>query len=599
MENLDQKHNSVTGRQSSRRGALGLHDATSSLNKSGHRGKLGYRGISSGTERLVVFNVGNLTIRQAWGELGAMLQPEALTNVVKITRVTTMNRPIRFDMWVKGVLADNLKRTIRNKTVLRTPYFCRVMRDHMLKPVKALGKWRVDLYKAWRDRKGTRRPNIAEKPDVWHDGIATFNLNGFPSKKEDLCRFLEKGQVSVCAIQETLVSERNYPIRCEGYTVYTQHWAEGFRGQAVLVKNHLTSYEVGRVEGVYIHVKINGIHQMANPLHVIAVYLPSGGAERGRKTTIILDLLVLHRKITLADPEASVVILGDWNYEGHLLDVKLRTMETGLSRLPVRGSPLTRFPKMGRPTSIDHIVCNINGMLLLRHARVHRECGISDHRPLVAQFRVKPGKPGVPIERWTYDTQMMKRYAREVVNSNRWNVLPVEECEPQDESLEGLTTHFTSTMTDVTKEHGALRMTVNGKLRFPKKLKSLWRKRDMVAKKIAKMASKDGQPSQKLLKQWKGIQDTYKKAHNQWKMHQQYKVVGRTCQDIRGCDYKALWNRITRKIAHGGQISGVQPVRNKQGKLCVTNEDIMDAIAEHYDDLANADPGNSQDSEYW
>ncbi|KAG1733758.1 hypothetical protein EDB19DRAFT_1830871 [Suillus lakei] len=43
----------------------------------------------------------------------------------------------------------------------------------------------------------------------------------------------------------------------------------------------------------------------------------------------------------------------------------------------------------------------------------------------------------------------------------------------------------------------------------------------------------------------------------------------------------------------------LQPIWNLDGVLCVTTKDILEVITDHYDRLANADPGPSQDPIHW
>ncbi|KAG1717183.1 hypothetical protein EDB19DRAFT_1923902 [Suillus lakei] len=76
-------------------------------------------------------------------------------------------------------------------------------------------------------------------------------------------------------------------------------------------------------------------------------------------------------------------------------------------------------------------------------------------------------------------------------------------------------------------------------------------------------------------------------------------IIKYTCRDIQACNYKKVWAQLKLKIEHNGASEALQPIRNKDGVLCITTKDILEAIADHYDRLANTDPGPSQDPVHW
>jgi exonuclease III len=530
-----------------------------------------------------------------------MLQPEVYKSIVSVKRVNPTNRTPRLDLVISGSAAAGLKRTIKDKTSERTPYFCRLMRQLYGKAykAKALSKWRIDLYKDWRDREVNPHPVQAlHVPISWKDSFATMNLNGWKSKQEALVDYLIETGITVCAIQETLVSERAYPIKVEGYRVYTQPWTKEFRGQALLVHNHLMSYQVSSSKGKYIHVKVNGIEGANTPVHVIAVYMPSGGNYRESRSTALKELLALNKKILDGDPRAPILMLGDWNLSVEDLRKRLKTELTGLKVLPTRGSPLSRFPVNGKPQAIDHMVGNDRYIALVRKPRVERNMGLSDHRPLVTTVRAKPKVERAPTVKWSYNTQTIKRYAREIVSSNKWNLLEVEEYE-SNERLDKMAESFSNTVDEQLRHYAAKRQSGGGALKLPRKLKELVKRRNKLADKLAAEVTKKGDPSTRIVKQFMKAQKAYREAHKKWRHKQDHKIIGYTSSDIVRCDYKSVWNRVTRKIKHDGMSGSAQPVKDKNGKLCVTNDEILDAIAEHYDSLANADPGESQNEEHW
>ncbi|KAF9219909.1 hypothetical protein BS17DRAFT_797877 [Gyrodon lividus] len=264
-------------------------------------------------------------------------------------------------MQVTKEISSGLKRTIGAMTRLRTPKFARIARELMIEDARwhsrPLSMWRIDLWKSWRDRHSMARPPVLAVPHKnWRHHIATLNVNGLAKKRLDVIDLLGKEQISICALQETLVSSRAFPVQIPGYISYTQHWGDGFRGQTLLIKSNLSSYEVGREAQLYIHIKVSGLPRMTQPVHVIAVYLPSGGAYRRQRTELLGKLLALNRRILDATPGAPVIFLGDWNMDKNELDQKLQTPTTGLRIYKPVGSALTRFPVRGFSRDIDHMV---------------------------------------------------------------------------------------------------------------------------------------------------------------------------------------------------------------------------------------------------
>lgn len=551
----------------------------------------------------MIFNVGSISVADAWKELNELLNPEVRKGIKSLQKVRPKNRTPRLDLTVTMDVASVLKRTVRSMTERRTAKFVRAIRELMVDNAewrtRPVGLWRIDLWKAWRDRPTVARaPALAVPQSHWRDHVATLNVNGLAKKQLEALEFMTTQQISICALQETLISSRASPVRMQGYRSYTQHWGDGFRGQMLLVREHLSSYEVGREAQLYIHIKVSGLPGVAKPLHVIAVYMPSGGLYRGERTQRIKKVLALNRKILDENPGAPVMVLGDWNMTPQELGAKLETDLTGLRILRPVGSALSRFPTRGRPGAIDHMVVSAGAQAILRRPRINRRIGVSDHRPLIATMRAVVRDDAPQALQWRYDTYAIKRFARELVHSNKWNVLDVEEASDNDQ-LNQDTASFVRTLDQVTRSLGMKKLKVPGKPKFPKKLVTLLKARNGAADKLARSVLKGTEPTSGQRKKFLYHQRRFAKARDAWKVRNESMVIDYTCRDIQACDYKKVWARIKQKIEHDGASEALQPVRNRQGDLCVTTEDILEAIADHYDQLANSDVGPSQDATHW
>ncbi|EDR11036.1 uncharacterized protein LACBIDRAFT_324509 [Laccaria bicolor S238N-H82] len=290
-------------------------------------------------------------------------------------RFTGRNRRPRIDMWVKKAGAAALVRLIRGQTRERTYSMVKAMiaighceprfRDSVV------GGWRPAIWQSWRDRR------IAEIKKPLETGglpvgrsIMTLNVNGFHKKKLQLLDIVQ-------TIQETLVSDKNYQVRLPGYDTYEVNRQEAFRGQALLVDSRLSSYEVPhecflRLGVKYvIHVKVSGLPGLDRPAHFLAVYLPSGGADRAKRTGLLKDVLKVVDDILEKENGALVFCLGDFNYSMEEVDKKLAKNGHVLTRKMPVGSGMTRFPVTGKCGSLDHILVTSNANAVCKRPRVY------------------------------------------------------------------------------------------------------------------------------------------------------------------------------------------------------------------------------------
>jgi exonuclease III len=133
--------------------------------------------------------------------------------------------------------------------------------------------------------------------------LASLNVNGLPSKREQVAEFIEKECITVCALQETLVSAKQYPVHVPGFRTYARNWQDGFRGQAVLVHSSLPSYEVPHVKEKFpgyehlLHVKVahvSGLEGPSRSLHFVGVYFPLEGSMQANRSCCFMALRHLY-----------------------------------------------------------------------------------------------------------------------------------------------------------------------------------------------------------------------------------------------------------------------------------------------------------------
>ena len=580
------------------------------------RVKITARGELLGCVRVCIFNVGSTSVAEAWSELFAMLPWAEYQQIVKLQRVTNASTHPRIDMWVRGDLGASLVRELREMTRGRTPSFVRsLQRTARLKDYRSLvcSGWRFAIWQSWRDRRAQSDPQPTRKiVKAFPSGIrlATLNVNGFPSKREQVFEFLENERITVCALQETLVSATQYPIRVPGFRTYAKDWQEGFRGQAVLVSSDLPSYEVPHAKEsllgykYLLHVKVASIPGIPGPprsLHFVGVYLPSGGNMRAERTLGFKALAHMYDGIMRNENGALVVTMGDFNAPPLVCQRRLGAVSLG-HHLPV-GSSVSRFPTRGTPASLDHMLVSPVAGVFCKRPRVLRNWAMSDHRPLVSTLwtNIPHSEGGTPSTTVRYDRRKLARYSFELVNDNRW--LALEAPEVKDlESLSDLVSNLSRTLETVSADTG-IRVESGSsatKCYFPRRLKYLLKEYRKESEAVADFLQYGRTVGDIALKRYLSAKAAYKKELKAWRRGEKSKHYARIAEDFVVHDHRNVWSRLRSQIDTRERGNIPPPVRNKAGALCVDSDSHLAAVKEHYQALAQDDPDNtSRDERYW
>ncbi|KAN0073109.1 Endonuclease/exonuclease/phosphatase, partial [Tylopilus felleus] len=566
--------------------------------------------------RLCIFNVGSTTVAEAWSELVAMLPWDEYRHIVKLQRVTNASTHPRIDMWVRGGLGASLVRELREMTRRRSPSFVKsLQRSGRLKDYHSLvvSGWRFAVWQSWRDRRTTDSSRLTSEISLaaTHSGmrLATLNVNGFPSKREQVSQFLEEERITVCTLQETLVSTAQYPIIVPGFRTYARAWQEGFRGLAVLVRTHLPSYEVPhgkeKLEGYkyLLHVKIAripGLPGHNRSLHFVGVYLPSGGNMRAGRTAGIKALSHLYESILRREVGALVVAMGDFNCKPPEL-IKKMAAANGLHYHQPRGSPVTRFPARGAPASLDHMVASPVAKVFCVRPRVARHWAMSDHRPLISALRVHTPAESEPLgTKVHYDRRKLARHSFELINDNRWlSLLDLEVADQK--SLSDLASALSSTLADTTTAHG-IRVDSGSTSHpyFPRRLKVLLAEYRKESAAVADFLDHNTRIGYYAQHQYLAARATFRKSLKEWRRGEKTKHYSRIAEDFVVHDHKQVWSRLKSQIDTRDYGGIPPPVRNKAGTLCVDSNSHVEAVKEHYQALAQDDPlGTSRDEKYW
>ncbi|KAG9098827.1 hypothetical protein FRC06_005918 [Ceratobasidium sp. 370] len=196
------------------------------------------------------------------------------------------------------------------------------------------------------------------------------------------------------------------------------------------------------------------------------------------------------------------------------------------------------------------------------------------------------------------DPDALKANVKQFVNNNKWEVLANMDVE-NVRDLNSLTTQMANTLNEVTYELGIQKTVSTGPPKLPRKLKDLLLKKNKLAAKIVEKAIRKQTPSEQETDRLQDHKERYKQEHKKWLKHMNQKEIKDICDNIKGNEMKKVWNRRKRRVTQTSNNNLANLVRNKAGRLCITQEEILEAIVEHYNHLANGDPGESRNEEHW
>lgn len=558
--------------------------------------------------RLVIFNTGSTSVQKAREELGKILSTEAMDSIVALKAVNGKQRLPRIDLWTKNELGNSLKRLIREKTKLRSPYMLKLLREQGLTVSPAWGavlsRWRLAIHKPYLDKSRVKARATAPTYRPWGDTLISVNVNGFTKKRGQVEELAEKERVLIMAMQETLVAVRHYPIVIKGYRTFAKPWEKEFRGQAVLIDNRLSAYEVQHEDHKHIiYIKVSGIPNCEKPIHVLSVYMPSGGNFRKERTRLFKAMGQMVNKILEEDNNATIIGMGDFNTETEVLDRKLKRTSKGINRIEGVGSMLSRFPanKVAVPKSIDHFIGSQTVDLMCRKARVLREYPISDHRPIMLQLRksIKIPKATKEPERVRVNVDRCRQVGEKLVMHNRWSALTNETGEPEEEDLETLVEGFLTTLDSVTKSLGVKETVGDYKRHIPRKVKEALAKYKKLGKELTK-ATEKGDNTQLHNEKYKRAQARFRKLMKAYERAEKQRKYKKISDSFEANDHKGVWSQIKSLTGQATEGDAPQPVKDKEGKLQTNLQDILNVQKEYYQSVMQYDPENlAMDEEYW
>ncbi|KAF9441165.1 DNase I-like protein, partial [Macrolepiota fuliginosa MF-IS2] len=573
--------------------------------------------------RFIIFNTGEYDEKVVMEELRTVLDQGTFAAITKVKRIVRPGSLPRTDIWVEESAAQGMSRSIREATRDRTPQLLRGLRAHLDRAKRAdlrfmstrpVGKWRVARYVPWRDRAiqvdfDARKQAAVTKLKVEQCRVASWNINGFHSKTHAILDLVGNENIAVLCLQETLVARHNHPLRIGGYVTYEVPKEEGFRGQAVLVDSRLHSYRIPH-EGMrdVLHVKVSGFKDNEMAFHIVGCYFPSGAGRRAERSESWDRLEAIARKIFESDPKANVVCCGDLN--DPVTRVQSRCETGALQYLKPASDALTRFPRRGKRSALDHFVCSANAVRKCVHRpTVLRDYKASDHRPIVARLRkVRVPKVELPKagSRPVWNTSMVRLRSKSLAHHNMWSSLPVEEI-TDPATLDEAVRSFESTA-DAVETGLEIRRPQAAFMReqLPKSLQKKL-KRYKSSEAALDQVKQDAQHVAVPRATWEAVELEYRRTRKDfrnalkfWKRSRGAKKYARLSEDLLNGDLKSAWSTLNSNINRSGKTAAVPSVIAKDGSRQTSEEGVSKAFMEHYRALAQDDPNDLRhDEEYW
>ena len=92
----------------------------------------------------------------------------------------------------------------------------------------AVTHWRLALWQPWREQQNMPARVSPKKQSLNLISVATWNINGFSSKRAEMEDFMSEQKVAMLALQEMLVKASHYQVHMNGYKVYQNNAGENF-----------------------------------------------------------------------------------------------------------------------------------------------------------------------------------------------------------------------------------------------------------------------------------------------------------------------------------------------------------------------------------
>ncbi len=166
--------------------------------------------------------------------------------------------------------------------------------------------------------------------------IATWNVNSIRTRLEIVTNWLQQNPVDVLCVQETKVTDEQFPIEAIascGYHVYISG-QKSYNGVAMFSKQPLTNVSCG-FAGVLTSETVGNLDDQKrvitgnlNGVQIVNLYVPNGNMVTSEKYPYKLswlELLGQYLDTTIKSGQPSICVCGDFNIALEDLDIHTKT----------------------------------------------------------------------------------------------------------------------------------------------------------------------------------------------------------------------------------------------------------------------------------
>lgn len=535
--------------------------------------------------RICILGTGPLEILNLMDRIRPLI---GLVLVEKIRKVKSIRQPdseTRTDLWVTADAAPLVLRKLR---------------------VTKRWKWRVVHWRSWVDRIQERRDKVSAPPlsPPRRIRIATYNVNGWRGKKDQVIHFLHREGIAIALLQETLVYKTDKPVSVTGYDIYpidAERGTAGRRGQVICVHKALKAISLNLNDSNIVGVRTAKMPGSEGIWYILGLYLPSGGNHRLERGQILGRLRRLLRRLMRKDREARIIVGGDWNIERERLKTIVERWKVPVRLHPIGGSPKTRRTRKvdSSWSCIDGFVTSEGVERLLNVSRVNRTWDLSDHYPVICSLK---GLVAVPLakERLLFDRRKIANVALKVASDNRWQMLETL-GEDMDTDIDRFEAEFTKTCQEVASDNNLIVSSTGGRKAhcLDRGTKRMIDKRRILNQQLVRADDDDIQRAltSEVNNLNTAIDVKIKKSRSKYRMTLIKHGVDLWVTGQTAAWWKWLDGLVHYKVDDG--VGGSYPINDDQNVLQLTDKGIAEVLRKHYEKLGEDLSEKSLDKEFW
>lgn len=430
--------------------------------------------------------------------------------------------------------------------------------------------------------------------------FVTWNIGTLKGKRPIVKHLLERENVLVLGLQETLRTAEQFPLRAMGYTVFEQvaphPLGAAKRGLALIVKTILTPSQVGTVHPNFMFVCLPQPKGCQDWI-IGNVYLPTQHAEKRSATRALRKALqLLHAEYA----DHKFLLMGDFNGTSEATLGNLRCPD--LRALKFNGSAKSWYGRnQVNWSAIDYFLGNEIAGTDAGTCKVLRQWDDSDHWPV--QVKVHLPKTTVKEEEKKRRKPLTKEQIRQIMVDGSWTTVlrDREEGSLSDIQFGDTLIQKTQEIIELTTKNDSsgnpTRLSSGGMLNRKEK-KLIKRKQEAFQAWIAH-AEIDVVGKTEKKAAWRAIQKDFKKEHRESGKRRWECFVQTGADGIRQGNMRELWGFANKVTGRSLRSLGPEAVKDHSGSVIYDLKGIVEVWQAHYEALGDDSDIRQLDAAYW